>query len=513
MYDILIVDDDRIILQGLYHMMQGLVGGKHIHLAQNGNEALELVCIKPIKLIFTDIKMPVCDGLELLEKLRKVDYQGEVVIISGFDGYDFVREAMKLGASDYLLKPVVPGSLKATLADCDKRLRLQQAQEVVSAQSAGGLKSLYMQQAQLEELLQNPATARQFCQDTALPDCCWLVFAADLFGRGQPTDLGKQAAALMFQQAVERRLPLDQHRLLQGSSSKLWLVCVLAPRSLLEQALEALARGMLETGVKLGSDSQLRPPQALAEGCQAARVSLDDLFFDLPAAATPPDAATLQQAADSLSNCLSGCDALGLTAAADLLFELLGAARQPFGEIRNLLSRLLYDAMNRNNRLISVVGKHKFTNTDLMAALQDATTLSWLKKQLITILDTYIGELGESELSTEDYMMQHIKRMIAENYAGNLTVKELSEQLSLHPNYFSSLFRQKTGQTFCDYLRQVRIEAAVRLMDDPSLNLKVYEVGPIVGYQDNAHFYRAFKQVTGVAPGRYRSHKGSVNKG
>ena len=85
-----------------------------------------------------------------------------------------------------------------------------------------------------------------------------------------------------------------------------------------------------------------------------------------------------------------------------------------------------------------------------------------------------------------------------------MSLGEISEKLGLHPNYLSSLFRHKTGETFSDYLRKVRMEKAVALMTDT--NLKIYEIACEVGYGDSAQFYRAFKQAMGVSPGEYKRH-------
>ena len=72
----------------------------------------------------------------------------------------------------------------------------------------------------------------------------------------------------------------------------------------------------------------------------------------------------------------------------------------------------------------------------------------------------------------------------------------------MHPNYFSSLFKNETGTTVRDYILNIRIKKAKELMKDN--NYKIIDIAIAVGYQDASHFNRAFKNITGMSPNRYR---------
>ncbi|MFC5529739.1 response regulator transcription factor [Cohnella yongneupensis] len=96
-----------------------------------------------------------------------------------------------------------------------------------------------------------------------------------------------------------------------------------------------------------------------------------------------------------------------------------------------------------------------------------------------------------------------IKKYIEEEYRKDISLSELAEKVYLNPQYVSQLFKAQTGQTITDYLLQVRIEKAKEIMKY-NLELKVYEVGELVGYQDPVYFNRLFKKITGVTPKEYR---------
>lgn len=93
-------------------------------------------------------------------------------------------------------------------------------------------------------------------------------------------------------------------------------------------------------------------------------------------------------------------------------------------------------------------------------------------------------------------------QVIDAQYNKPLTLKDVAREVSVHPNYLSSLFARETGRTFSRYLSEVRIEKAKELMQNPAL--KIYEVAEMVGYSDYRWFSRLFKLYVGVTPGEYK---------
>ena len=126
MIPLLIVDDESIIRETIAAMVRRKYPEQfHIFLASNGREALSLVTSESVELVLADIKMPVMDGLQLLHCLHEQQLQCDVIFISGFDDYSFVREAMKSGAVDYLLKPIAEDELYAQIDGFLKRAALR----------------------------------------------------------------------------------------------------------------------------------------------------------------------------------------------------------------------------------------------------------------------------------------------------------------------------------------------------------------------------------------------------
>ncbi|CAM4175078.1 response regulator transcription factor [Lederbergia lenta] len=107
MFKVVIADDEYMIKKSLAVMIESSpFNFKIVGEADDGSRALDLVKEFKADLLVTDIRMPVMDGLELIEMLHKESKQTEVIVVSGFGEFEYAQKALRLGAIDYLLKPV-----------------------------------------------------------------------------------------------------------------------------------------------------------------------------------------------------------------------------------------------------------------------------------------------------------------------------------------------------------------------------------------------------------------------
>lgn len=116
MYKLLIVDDEPIIRKGiikLVDMSELLID--EVFEAENGEMALEIVKDRSPDIVLTDINMPPPDGLELAKSIKKINKKTRVVLITGYDYFDYALSAIKAGVDDYLLKPVSKNDIKELL--------------------------------------------------------------------------------------------------------------------------------------------------------------------------------------------------------------------------------------------------------------------------------------------------------------------------------------------------------------------------------------------------------------
>lgn len=119
---ILVVDDERIVRESFLHWFRKY--GCKTEAAASGLEALEKLERYPFDLLFVDIKMPGMDGLELLDRVKQQYPDAIVIIITAYGSIDTAVKAMKMGASDYLLKPFQPDQLSLVLEKVANQKRL-----------------------------------------------------------------------------------------------------------------------------------------------------------------------------------------------------------------------------------------------------------------------------------------------------------------------------------------------------------------------------------------------------
>lgn len=117
MIKVLIADDEKIIREGLKHQLQEAeIEIEAVLLASNGLEALELIEKEHPEIILLDINMPIKNGLQIIEDAMKINPLSKIIIISGYDEFEYAQKAISLGVSDYLLKPVNIATLKNTVS-------------------------------------------------------------------------------------------------------------------------------------------------------------------------------------------------------------------------------------------------------------------------------------------------------------------------------------------------------------------------------------------------------------
>lgn len=118
---VFLVDDEKLIRSGMKKLLPWeTLGFRIIGEAENGREALPLIRELTPDLVITDLKMPFCDGITLTSEIKQQLPRTEVIILTGYDEFDYARQAIRMGVFDFLLKPISPDELQASL------VRLQQ---------------------------------------------------------------------------------------------------------------------------------------------------------------------------------------------------------------------------------------------------------------------------------------------------------------------------------------------------------------------------------------------------
>ena len=123
MKKVMIVEDEELILQGIRNILDWeSLGLEVVHMAHDGVEALDMWEQEPVHIVVTDISMPEMDGLTLLQEIRKREEQVRFIILTGYDEFNYAREAIRLGVDNYILKPINEEEMERQLRETVQKL-------------------------------------------------------------------------------------------------------------------------------------------------------------------------------------------------------------------------------------------------------------------------------------------------------------------------------------------------------------------------------------------------------
>lgn len=500
MISILVVDDEYLIRQSILKMLHTHYGTEvNLYEAEHGLKAIELISAVSIDVIISDIKMPICNGIEMLKKLKSISFIGEVLILSGFDDYDLVRDALKLGATDYLLKPIQNSEFFDMLDACTKRAEHRQIyHKRFPAEVFLNNGSLYEQQYNLERLLAGDNAI--LTAYSSFTNC--IIILADIFYQKHLSKGALKKA--YFLEAEEQLSVLLRYgcKLIQGEINNLWIIAVFfhddSNLSSMHEFIDVYKKRQIKV-----SSSKIFPITKLHAAFEDSIRKLDSCFFDIPnIPPTHPEIFPYSKQFERLTDYVSRFEAVSCFNILHDLFYSINRDRPPVSEIRHILTEFVYTLMQRNSCYIKIISKYKLTENDLVQVIANSFSLSNLRKEFIRILDIYIKDAKESQIQKDEYYIRKAKEYIDKEFRTDINLNALSQYLHIHPNYCCSIFKKKTGMTYLEYLRKVRIKDACRLMD--STNMRLYEIAEAVGYHDTVHLNRAFQKETGQPPSLYK---------
>lgn len=511
--NVLIVDDEPIIRIGLKSLVDWEENGFRLAgEASDGVEALELFRREPVDIVITDIRMPRMDGLELMREVKTIQDDVGLLVLSCLDDFAYVKEAMKLGAQDYILKPTMePEELlailqvirtklgeerqtKRALAEWRDLVQQSQAYRVAEAlrhyvqTGAGG--------ERLEAELFSPGgglfgvwidgepEALPAADEWTVPhsraaikwsDRCWLM----LFGY-EKTASEKERHDRMFgcAQTVYARMKETV------APEEEWFVCLGPALAKLEQFPEALA---------------------------AHERQLHGRFYGTPAR-------LIVEAAE-----LAEEGALPLAERNDFLRAVSNGNREAAYHWIGLLTAFIQqqrpNVAKLQSFLIEMLGlafgfarQHSPLSNDedeqLLASLQRIRAIPHIDPLCAFVAETsrwlWAKPLGEGALKEPgNPFIRKAIRFMRDQYSRNIGTVDIADHVKLSRSYLSDLFSKEMGESLTETLTRIRIEEAKRKLR--SGEMKVYEVAEAVGFADPKSFAKTFKRFVGCTPKEFES--------
>lgn len=526
MYSVLVVDDEARQREAVIKSVdwQG-AGFNVVGDAENGIEALEQLEKLEPDLILTDIKMPLMTGLELARKVREVRPATKLVILSGYDDFEYAQEAFKYNVIRYLLKPISAQELG------DELVKIREEMDYEFEQLKSGTSdentSIRLEKAEFllplllgtgddnypdEVLLQ---TAKRLGIVKSDGDCFSVVVSKfkNLQGKNVTEShhmdfvnaiVGKYADCESF--LVNGRIVTLVTSTPADMSTKLRLPVIEMVQS---------AKKLLSQKCTIGISQTVDRPSLLAFACTQAitarRYTSDGAGDIRYINDQEPKSSFEYEAVDKSVDRLEQLLKVGTKQEInDYLEEILA------GKSRGGIDYLIIQILATAHRCVSVLSdanalSELFSSNNFITSRLSFDYNDRYKKELISLCLNARDMISRSQRHESESICDKALQIINNEYMNeDLSLTDASEKLGVSPNYLSALIKKTKSQNFVSLVTERRMKAASDLLLCTSM--KIFEISQKCGYSDQHYFSYCFKRYYGMSPNKYREeHLGSGN--
>lgn len=498
---VLIIDDEFIMRQGMKHMLDWEKEGFQIvGEASNGQEGLLLVEEREPDIVLADIVMPVIDGIEFSEIIGKRFPSIQLIILSSYDKFEYVKTTLLNGASDYILKPTLnPEILLSALHKAVGKIPGMQLPDRKEVPYAGQVEKVLLGfKDHLDEVIFS-----EYFTHTLFRLLVLNVREAAMRRKEDMVSIQENMETYYKQKEGYTALPVflnegilcivlnykvkDEIKIIQDAEEAASRLKRIYPRTFLVMSqsfsnMQDIKQHFQQEISREISRAFYYPNQCVL---MAGRFKGEEIIkrFEFDMFTRLLNQRRFEEALSMFSD----------------FIEYLLEKQMEEEKLKNLSRNLLY------NYLIELENAHLadcdslkdtyFTKLeDAMWADRFQAELQEIKRGLLQIVTQNAG--------AEDERIMEMKQYVASHYQESLELSDIADKFGLSYHYLSSYFRQTAKEGFSEYLNRLRIAHAMDLLNEGRMSIA--EIGCCVGYSEHSYFCRVFKKITGDTPSSFR---------
>ena len=564
MIKVFLVEDEYAIREGIKKSVDWEKNGfELVGEAGDGEMAFPKILKTKPDILITDIRMPFMDGLELATLVKKELSDIKIVVLSGYDDFNYAKKAISIGVEEYILKPVSGENLLKELGKIAESIRahrqeeqarekyLQDMEEIRALERQKFIHDMIDGKISMQESLEQ---GRELGIDITATYYSIVLFQAFLKNR-EDSDINSYSGVNeeILRRIKEEYADLKNVYLYEQVGD---VLCFLEKSDTLEEMDENVNRGigiitniMSEFGDWIYFISSGKPVERIrdvnnsyrdASRRFADRYMLDESCIilgndDMPQRQKKIRETIEAEKKDSAKDMdfdnidirkldISGIDFKMLSQKTILHFLRSGTLSEVGDLVNEYFNSIGEDAMGSimfrqyilMESLLSGltfldsmgVGRDKASEIlgDLKDPIKYVETLDSSRNYIRMLLNKMIEY--RNQVSDKKYLeiIEKAKKFIQDEYRNeDMSLQLVASNVNVSSNHFSAIFRKETGETFIDYLTRVRMENAKELLACTSM--KTSEIGFEVGYRDPHYFSYIFKKTTGMSPKEYRRTK------
>lgn len=528
LYNVLLVDDEADVLQAMKKKIDWeALGFCLAGTAENGQEALEMAEQLHIDVVMTDIKMPYMDGLTLCKNLKQSYRNMKVIIYSGFDDFEFAREAVHLEAEEYLLKPISAGDMEAAFSKVRKKLD----QEYDEYRNLNRLSEYYRKSlpAMREQLVMGilegriageRARAMMETYEICLDSPFYVVAALymDVNPREeqpQPAQLFTLSLKDMVQDYLKNRTRFFSTAFLD----QVIVIFMLDEREEIDQVLYHLDQ-ICKMGFRVLKSSVTAAVGQICANTDALHTSYEEavnameyrsilgsgqvLYINDIEPCSEENILVTEHEFQNLVHAVKLGNRDETNAAIAQIMDSIRKEPISPGQYQLLFMELLSELMKigRAYKLHpnQIFGEHAGSWQELYRMVTVDELEGWLQEVCTNLRHVLMHERRDSAAR----LTEQAKAYIEEHYKeSDLSADSLCRCLNVSAAYFSTIFKREVGMSFVAYLTKIRLEHALELLR--TTEDKTYIIASRVGYMEPNYFSYVFKKQYGISPSKYRA--------
>jgi two-component system response regulator YesN len=536
MFKVLLIDDEPIIRKGLRNIINWQSFGCEVcGEAADGHDGKEMIEELRPDIIITDIRMPETDGLTMLREIKSAVPDSKIIILTGHRDFDYVHEALKIGAFDFLLKPSKIEELTSVISRAVKELKFQNER----AEEFEKLNELFLENISVlrEKLLYdiiyeintNEADIKQKLELFKVESGDFYMMVVYNDSEENENNNISQYDRHLYQFGIIntfKEIFSDKFNVIQITLDNFGIAFVVMPLGDKENSMELINKkcaylqeiisNCFSCTITIAISSEGSDFIELPEKFSECRQALEHKFYmgsnsiifhsDVNTFFKYDDHSMLEKLQKALIEGVRSGNELAVS-------ERLKDIRSYFEKIEptkaNFIKNFCWNTVSSiNNIRISLSDKEGDKKQDYheLNGLYGLIEKCDNRQELFTLLDESARSVSQKVNSYNNRSIKLVLRKAVDflhaHYHEQISLNEVAEHAFVSTYYISRMFKRETGKNFVDYLNDIRIEKAKELLKDVSL--KNYEVAEKVGIPDAHYFSRLFKKHVGLTPTEFR---------
>lgn len=528
---ILLVEDDFIVRQGILYS----IDWKSHHLeicgeAMNGEQGYDMAINMQPDIIITDIRMPVMDGLQLAEKIKKVHPEMEIIILSGYDDFSYAKEAIHIGVHEYLLKPIDAEEflkcvckLRDSIEEKRKMNQIHQEKEDVIKENKKDIQANLLNKiiqptiSEKEKHIRNNLSTLGIVFDKPVYKVLLLTIEDFLFFTKGQLEEEKLEILQRINDIIEDTFfngvhiesfinKYGQFVILMNAEkiSKLYIedCCLTITNRVLEEGFQCIfSCGTEKTALSEVYISYQESVSALHQHiCQKGQ---NIIYFNGNTIQDNWMFGDIKEEEQLILECMQTYDTEGMIHCMERIFQKAITEQQTFKSVQATCTKLIALLIAQLEEMLVLKEEVLSLFVESEQKIQQTFSIKYLEFSMKNFILELSDVLKNNKNDKYNRFVSDAMDYVENHYKNKISVKDIATKLLITPNYFSQIFKAQMGMNFTDFLNEYRVKKAKQLLKNN--NLKVYEVSELVGYQNYKYFNKIFKKYTGTSPKEYQT--------